>query len=255
MQAKMESQSSHHKDDVVSCLAYTAGLCVTREFVTELLKELMTEGLSPHQPQHHHESDCQHMQDNEYNNECSSSSLPLEGTPSEMVEETVKLEVNEDSVMEEDTKIVADDDNLRRVGRASPHRRHCYYLSKNVPPTYALCMRGVKCKVCGNIFKGMTCVEDLSNHIKKVHRKIATASFLKKIRDENTVENIIGSDQWHDDHFSLKTEYQLRMMHLVFLLFWSVNDSSECDLSMLADASKWRLSNVYLRVEEGYLLT
>ncbi|XP_026289633.2 uncharacterized protein LOC113214481 [Frankliniella occidentalis] len=187
----MRSQSTRDRNDVVSCLAYAAGLCVTREFVTELLKELLTEGVSPHLSQHHHASDCQ--QHNECSNEGGNYNLPLEGTArSEITVETVKVEVNEDSEMKEETETVAADGKRMGVGTALPHRRHFYYLSKNVPHTYALCMRGVKCKICGNIFKGMTCVDDLSNHIKKAHRKKATARFLKQIREENTVERIIG---------------------------------------------------------------
>ncbi|KAJ1521772.1 hypothetical protein ONE63_003407 [Megalurothrips usitatus] len=71
-------------------------------------------------------------------------------------------------------------------------KRHRPIVTKRVPPAYAYCHRGVRCKVCYDLFKGTRCVDDLVSHVKSIHKKLASHQYLQNIRDENTAEKIIG---------------------------------------------------------------
>ncbi|KAK3908535.1 NADH-ubiquinone oxidoreductase chain 5 [Frankliniella fusca] len=81
--------------------------------------------------------------------------------------------------------------------RLGKRKAHCPTFSKNVPPEYALRMRGCECPLCGDLFKGIECSAVLIKHVKERHRKFATAKYLRKVSEAVTADRIIGEGMWY----------------------------------------------------------
>ena len=66
-------------------------------------------------------------------------------------------------------------------------------LTKEVPPHILYTRKGVRCHHCWHLFKCKNAVDVLVQHTKDKHPKIATASYLNKLREDNSFDKLIGN--------------------------------------------------------------
>jgi hypothetical protein len=90
--------------------------------------------------------------------------------------------------------------------------RHHYQITKNIPPDVVYCMRGVRCKLCYDLFKGHKCVERLVEHTKLKHKSRASFKFLRQLHENNSPEKVVGEGMRYCtcEHCEFTRPYSIR---------------------------------------------
>lgn len=132
-------------------------------------------------------------------NESSEEQCTFSPSPTQTIFSENELKTEDSKILELD---VSPSNNATIVDNGlppQPKKWHRRTFTKEVPPAFALCMRGSLCNLCGHPFKGINCADKLVRHVTEVHKKYATTRYLEKVRRQNTVEAIIGKGMWYCD--------------------------------------------------------
>ena len=133
-------------------------------------------------------------------------------SPFGAVDEVLQSEVT----VESDFDVKAEQIEATDDGAMQPLKsRHHPKVTKDIPPYFIYCLRGVRCQLCWHAFKGPKCVDELVEHTKLKHKSRASRRFLKKLRDDNTPEKVVrdGMEFCPCDHCIL-TDHARSHLHV-----------------------------------------